>query len=198
MNIESLMASLPAGLPKGKFPRQDILFMVDALEASRIASGSFLEVGSLLGRSSVIIGREAKGVGEKLYCVDIWDKEEWRVTRKKPKCPDDILGTFLANIKNHGLETTVIPIKKESENVLESWIKPLRFIHIDGCHSYKSVLIDTRWKKHLIPNGIICFHDYHSKSWPGVVKAVNSEIMSDKNFEKIGIGHSLIAFRRQG
>ena len=57
-----------------------------------------------LGRSSVIIRMEAKSSKEKLYCLDLWDKDEWAQHRTKPACPNDILGTFVNNIKSHGLK----------------------------------------------------------------------------------------------
>lgn len=47
-------------------------------------------------------------------------------------------------------------------------------MNIAGHHSYESVLNDINyWGKHISVNSIIAGHDYNSKCWPGVVKAVN-------------------------
>ena len=195
MNIDKLIDPLPPG----HFNRADITFMLTLLPKVNEVEGVYLEVGSLLGRSSILIGKEAEKAGEKLYCVDVWDREEWLAHRKTPPCPTDILGTFLGNIKQHGLKETVIAINKESELALKAWNEyfkePLRFIHVDGCHDYEAVLIDTGWKKHLSLGGIICFHDY-CDSAPGVIRAVNEELVMDGAFVKVDIRHSLIAFKR--
>ena len=191
MNTDQLTKSLP----KGQFTGANIIFMLTLLPKVNMVNGSYLEVGSLLGRSSVLIGMEAKKQKEKLTCIDLWEKEEWLRHRKKPACPDDIFGTFTNNMKNRGLQKTVIPIKGDSKDYVANWAFPLRFIHIDGNHNYEAVLIDTGWKKHLSLGGIICFHDY-CDSAPGVIRAVNEELVMNDAFVKVGIRHSLIAFKR--
>ena len=189
------MDKLIESLPKGQFTKSNVQFMLNILPSVNNVDGAYLEVGSLLGRSSVIIGAEAKKQNEKLYCIDLWDKDEWVKHRTKPACPDDILGTFVNNTKSHGLLETIVPIRGDSKNYVDKWTIPLRFIHIDGGHDYDPVFIDTGWKKYLSIGGIICFHDY-CDSAPGVIRAVNEELVMDKDFVKIGIRHSLIAFKR--
>jgi hypothetical protein len=41
----------------------------------------------------------------------------------------------------------------------ESWERPVSLIFVDGDHSYEGVLRDTRWIDHLLPGGLVIFHD---------------------------------------
>ena len=199
MNINKLLPNLPSGHyhPKG------LQFLAKLISMTKGLKGGYLEVGSLAGRSSVVIGLEAKGNGDQLFCIDIWDSGEWAViadeigvnVKRYPERPKNIYNIFKDNMKKFGLQNMVFPIMDRSENVLKKWSKPLKFIHIDGCHEYEFVKIDTGWKNHLVKDGIICFHDY-DKSWKGVKKAINESFYNDNRFRGIGLAASLLAFRR--
>lgn len=200
MNIENLLPRLPRGpylLPELRFLAQ-LTVLVKDLE------GDYLEVGSLAGRSSVIIGTAAKESGVRLSCVDVWDSGKWDAiaeelgTRAKryPKRPQKISEIFRTNMERLGLSETITPIMDKSENVLAGWSKPLKFIHIDGCHEYEFVKRDIEWRNHLVKDGIICFHDYQKK-WPGVIKAIDEAFNHDENFSRVlKPVRSVVAFRR--
>ena len=65
-------------------------------------------------------------------------------------------------------------------------------MHIDASHDYDSVKTQmAAWFPKLMPNAIICFHDYAAQ-FPGVMRAVN-ELPSD--FKMIGQAGSVIALR---
>lgn len=180
--------------------------MSSLLSGVRGLSGNYLEVGSLAGKSAVVIGLAAKAEGARLFCVDIWDSGEWATiadeigarAERYPERPADIFNVFKANIKAAGLQDWITPIVDRSENVLCCWqFKPLRFVHIDGCHEYDFVKRDTGWKEHVIKGGVVCFHDYGNlKAWPGVQKAVDESFDQDGRFEKIGQAGSLLGFKR--
>lgn len=199
MNIDKLLPNLPIGHyhPKG------LRFLVKLVSMTKELKGDYLEVGCLLGRSSIVIGLEAKENGAQLFCVDIWDSGEWAVianeigvrTSRYPKRPENIYNIFRDNMKRIGLQNVVVSIMDRSETVLRDWSESLRFMHIDGCHEYEFVKKDTEWKNHLVKDGVICFHDYH-KIWPGVKKAVDESFNGDNRFKRIGLVASLLAFRR--
>ena len=192
-------------LPKGPYSHGQLRFMSTLLDMTKGLKGHYLEVGSLAGKSATVIGLKAKAENALLFCVDIWDSGEWakiadeigeRASRY-PERPVDIFNVFKKNIKDAGLQKTVMPIVDRSENVLKDWTEPLRFVHIDGCHEYEFVKQDTEWKEHLIAWGIICFHDYRNlKAWPGVQKAVDESFGNDKRFKNMGRAGSLLAFQR--
>ncbi|NLD90526.1 MAG: class I SAM-dependent methyltransferase [Lentisphaerae bacterium] len=57
---------------------------------------------------------------------------------------------------------------------------------IDGSHSYEYVLSDTEaaWKM-VTPGGLILWHDYDSRWWPGVTRALNQLQGQDPRFAAI-------------
>ena len=69
MNLSKLLPNLPSGHyhPKG------LQFLAKLISMTKGLKGDYLEVGSLAGRSSVVIGLEAKENGDQLFCIDIWD-----------------------------------------------------------------------------------------------------------------------------
>jgi hypothetical protein len=69
--------------------------------------------------------------------------------------------------------------------------KTLDFVYIDSIHSFRHVCRDIDlWLPKIRPNGLIGGHDYASKEWPGVVRAVNlklgipDEVFSDTSWVK--------------
>ncbi len=57
---------------------------------------------------------------------------------------------------------------------------------VDGAHSYEYVLSDTEaaWKM-VKPGGLILWHDYDSRWWPGVTRALNRLQTQDPRFAAI-------------
>ena len=89
----------------------------------------------------------------------------------------------------------IIPIQSLSEKYLPKWDKSIGMLFIDGDHSYDGVKKDIKWIKHVIPGGIVAFHDYLLPKYKNsVVKAVN-EIKDTLDFQT----HieSLIVFKKR-
>ncbi len=57
---------------------------------------------------------------------------------------------------------------------------------VDGSHSYEYVLSDTEaaWKL-VKPGGLILWHDYDSRWWPGVTRALNQLQSQDARFASV-------------
>jgi len=201
MNIDN---KLLADLPQGYYLHEELRFMAKLVTMTEKLKGSYLEIGCLAGRTSVVIGLGARENNSQLFCIDIWDSGEWSAIAKEigerasayPSRPKNIYDIFATNMKRFELQNVVVPIISSSQNVLRGWLDwPLRFIHIDGCHEYEFVKKDIEWRDHLVMGGIICFHDYH-ESWPGVKKAIDECFNNNKQFKREGQALSLMAFRR--
>ncbi len=199
MNIENLLPNLP----RGPYLPVELCFLAQQAELTKNLSGDFLEVGSLAGRSSGVIGTVVKEFGARLFCVDIWDSGMWETIAKElgsrakryPVRPRKISEIFLTNMDRLGLSDIVIPIMDISKAVLEEWSTLLRFIHIDGCHEYEFVKRDIGWRDYLVKGGIICFHDYQKK-WPGVMRAIDEAFNCETKFSRIRKARSVVVFRR--
>ncbi len=192
-------------LPEGWLHDDAAKFLDELVLATAELVGDFLEVGSWYGRSSVVIGSRVKELGGKLYCVDTWNTKSWdAIAQQLPEDrtkfiwekDENPLKKFTSNIKMAGLEDTIVPLVGTSESFKETWVMPLRFIFIDGCHYHDFVKKDATWREFLIPGGIIAFHDYTNERWPGVRIAIDEEMGPDERFEDAGMGQSIKAFKR--
>ncbi len=66
------------------------------------------------------------------------------------------------------------------------WEARVDLMFVDGSHSYEYVLSDTEaaWKM-VKPGGLILWHDYDSRWWPGVTRALNQLQSQDPRFGRI-------------
>ena len=197
-------------LPDGLIEENEATYLAQLARGVAGLGGSFLEVGSWHGCSSVVIGMEVKKLNSRLYCIDIWNKkmtgkeetERMKVMEGYRKMhhvagvffKGDSYLIFTENIKARGLDDTIVPIIGFSSTIRKTWKIPLRFIFIDGNHDYKYIQDDCRWRQFLINAGIIAFHDY-VKGCP-VKRAVDETIGNDPDFKTIGSIKNIKAFRR--
>jgi len=164
-------------------------------ELKKLASESkdiIVEIGGFQGRTSIELAKGSKeGQKHKIYVIDPW-------TGVKVHSTKDVFidkNTFVNNIKNAKMDDIIIPIQSLSEKCLPQWDKSIGMLFIDGDHSYDGVKKDIKWIKHVIPGGIVAFHDYLLPKYKNsVVKAVN-EIKDTLDFQT----HieSLIVFKKR-
>ncbi len=146
--------------------------------------GAIVEIGSFKGKSTA-----ALALGSSLLS-----------SRKRPVYAIDPFVVppyeeFENNMKMHGLDRFVIPIKKHSYEACEDCPESIAALFIDGDHNYESVRRDIAdYIPRVVKGGIAAFHDY-STYWPGVVKAVD-ELCGNKEFKIITIYDNLLFVRK--
>ena len=167
----------------------------------------FLEIGTWLGESALVLGKVAQKHKGTLVCVDWW-KGNPGTGLEIIASQNDIFSEFWKRVCNEGLEDTIIPIRARSEEALKH-LKPNSYhlIFIDGDHRYQQTLLDINNCKDLVSKngGILCGHDcegyrsdfdedfleegkdidYHQTVHCGVVLAVSS------SFNDFSINHSI-------
>jgi predicted O-methyltransferase YrrM len=122
--------------------------------------GEVVEVGSYLGRSTVILARGLQARGEGwLLAVD---PHRGQLRRDQP--PDGpaagTWGLFVANLAAAGVEEVVRPVRATSAQAAAEWQGPVRLLFVDGLHDLDSVVDDvTRWRPHLTPEAAVVFDD---------------------------------------
>jgi len=120
--------------------------------AAQVTEGVILEIGSKNGKSARAMAETAN---VPIYCIDMWD-----LTFMGDKRPPQHLNTdkaFKQAVEGFG----VTPIKGISSEIAKVWDKPIGLLFIDGKHSYEGCLADYEgFARHVIPNGILAFHDY--------------------------------------
>jgi len=129
--------------------------------------GKIVEIGTWQGKSTCVLAKGAKdGRREKVYTIDHHKgSPEHHEAGVMP-----IEGTTLLRFRNHmkafNFEDYVIPIISTSEEAAKKWKEPIRFLFIDGDHSYPAVKQDfLMWSKFVVKNGIIALDDV-SKEGP--------------------------------
>jgi predicted O-methyltransferase YrrM len=141
-------------------------------------TGAVVEIGSYLGRSTVVLARAAADCGrggrEQVVAVDphegvlgIADEE-----------PRDTKADFLRNLDRAGARSDVRLMHMTSANAAKAWRgDPVGMLFVDGLHTREAVLEDTRgWTPFLTPDASVVFDDFLSS--PGVRAAVR-ELRAD-------------------
>lgn len=132
--------------------------------------GSILEFGSWEGQSTIAI---AQGTSQPVIAVDHWKGNPGDKYTEPFAKSDDIYARFLQNVEQYD---NIHPMVTSTEQFMDTWTKPIKFLHIDADHNYGAVKEQIEWAKSLmVSGGIMCGDDY-SSNWPGVVAAVNETL----------------------
>lgn len=132
----------------------------------------FVEIGSQLGNSTVILGKAMKGSGRLLWAVDTFcgppgaRDETWTNLAAK-----EIATAFIANLCDAGLWNTLRILKCSSEEAYAIVNPtPLALVFLDGDHSSPGVDFDFAcWPLLVDEGGVIIVHDTDK---PDVAKAL--------------------------
>jgi predicted O-methyltransferase YrrM len=151
----------------------DVAFLFN-LASEVPKGGGYLEVGSWMGLSSIIV---ANGLLANLnlhaliYCVDTWEgsaeHQELAVVKQ-----DALFATFQRNVAEAQMDCFIHPVRGHSPDVARQWQGPkLDVIFIDGDHSAEGCYQDLQsWLPHLATNGRMLGHD--AVPGGGVVQAL--------------------------
>ena len=149
--------------------------------------GVAVEVGSQLGRSSVLISQVAHE--RRFYTIHI-DPH----TRQ-----EEIAAAWVKNMKASLPEDHIFAALYM--RTVQAWwflerLAPFDFAYIDGDHEYPGVMCDlVQVAARLRVGGLLCCHDYGRDSLPGVFKAVN-EYIQHGEWEHIRIAGTMGAWRK--
>jgi predicted O-methyltransferase YrrM len=177
-----------------------------ALTASRM--GPLLEIGSYCGKSTIYLGlacqqnnstvfaldhhrgSEEHQLGEFFHDPDLYDKNAGQM---------DTFREFRKNIRDAGLNETVVPIVAGSDAAARHWQTALGMVFIDGGHSLDAALTDYRcWAPHLMRGGVLAIHDVYPDPHEGgqAPNAIFQMAQASGLFELIGRVNSLGLLRR--
>jgi predicted O-methyltransferase YrrM len=160
-DIEDGLAITYCNGVKGTLTQQDAVLLRDA--ARRLPfGGKYVETGSYLGCSSVIVGLHATN-GSRVYAHDLWveDMSELAIDGAPPPDVKDYFYQFMENIDTNKLSGTVIPIRGDSAYTLGIHAEEsIDIAFIDGDHSTEGITKDLemilpRMKK----GGVVLCHD---------------------------------------
>ena len=138
---------------------------------SLLNNANIVEIGSYKGLSTCCLALGCRGTKKRIFAVDSFDGG--------PNLPKaNSLPDFKMNLKRLGLSEYVEPIVALSTEVAKTWDKPIHFLFVDGSHLYEDVLADfAGFFPHVVPGGVVAFHDVINESWPGVGKAWRESVV---------------------
>lgn len=130
-----------------------------------------VEVGSMDGTSSILLGIVARENVGHLYCIEPKPKEKWWANRKKYE-----LTSWITLIKKYSPWVT-FPIFTTD---------PIDFLFIDGDHRTRWVLCDYHyWTAFVRKGGLIAFHDYSGAKGVGEWVRRAIDIIMEDDSDKI-------------
>jgi predicted O-methyltransferase YrrM len=162
------------GLPEGFFGNEDKRFYT-WLASCVQAGGTFVEVGSYLGRSAVVAAAVLRPKGCRMVCVDTWLGTPGDATSRKTA----LLEAFRDNVDAFGFGNYITPLQMTSAEAAETFAdSSVDAVFIDADHSHRAVKIDlAAWVPKLKAGCIIAGHDYYASNGPahcvGVKRAVD-------------------------
>jgi len=128
-----------------------------------ILKRKYLEVGSHLGCSAMLVALLTEDSGALVYAHDLWmeNMEALPAEGLPPSTVAESFVKFYANIVARGLEPRVIPMRGSSNYTLGAHEDAsIAVAFVDGDHSYEGCLSDLRrvWPK-VVPGGAVYVHD---------------------------------------
>ena len=151
------------------------------LAACPTATGDVLEIGSFKGKSTVILAKAAQLAGNaKIYAVD-------PLTAPSETDPDlrgdeSSAKDFQTNIERHNVADIIEFHQTYSYQLAEKWTRPLRFLWIDGDHTYRGTKLDfDGFAPHLADGAIVAIHDV-LHAFDGGIRVFMEDILLSPNF----------------
>ena len=163
---ERFSGALEAALSIQGFTRPIELSLLYHLALLGRDPGDVVEIGSYLGRSTVVLARAVADAG--LGRVVAVDPHKGALGWGEPRETDK---EFLTNIAASGVDEHVDLMQATSVEAARQWGGgSVRMLFVDGWHSYEAVMEDVlAWAPFLTPAPVVVFDDYPD---PGVRAAI--------------------------
>lgn len=149
--------------------------------ARAVAPGRVVEIGSHLGRSTIVLA----ATGAWVTAVDPFP-EDWRYGRP------DTERHLRAHLAGAGVDARVDLRIATSQAVREDWDQPVGLVFVDGKHDMWSCLDDLRWSCFLRAGDAVLVHDAFSSF--GVTLALLRDTATTDRHRYVGRTGSLARF----
>jgi hypothetical protein len=170
-------------VPGWFLPRDAKLFLLahDAQRACGVR-GNVLEIGTFMGRCSILLGYLCDIPGERLVVSDIFDGDETTEESKRGR-PDSLQHArrdeFAAQyLRFHRKLPEIISGPSHALAPGELGLHGFRLIHVDGAHDWTNVDADLRLTQTLASDdAVVVFDDVGNPGYPAVGARVWSEVL---------------------
>lgn len=147
--------------------------------ARAVAPGRVVEIGSHLGRSTIMLA----ATGASVTAIDPFP-DDWRYGRP------DTERRFRDHLSGAGVDVDLRVAT--SREVREDWVEPVRMVYVDGKHDMWSCLDDLRWSRFLGAGDVVLVHDAFSSL--GVTLALLRDAATTDHHRYVGRTGSLARF----
>lgn len=174
--------------------------------AAQAGPGTWLEIGTYCGKSTVLLAGAARSAGARLVTVDHHHGSEenqpgWEWHDASLVDPAsgrlDTLPTFRRVLDAH-LADVVTAVVARTQLVAQWWTTPLRLLFLDGNHTEEVAQHDyAAFARHVEPGGLLLVHDVFPDPADGgqapwhVVRAA----LASGRFEQVSVHGSLRVLR---
>ncbi|HYX81087.1 MAG TPA: class I SAM-dependent methyltransferase [Gemmatimonadales bacterium] len=154
------------------------------------AQGVIFEIGSFKGKSTVGLASIAQRYGlSPVVTVD---------PHSGPAITDPDVGAsgsswddFQASLRAAEVESAVEAHRAYSRDLAPDWNRPIRFLWIDGDHTYRGAKEDIDlFRRHLAPGAIVALHDV-LHAFEGPVRVFAEELLGADQFGPAGVCGSI-------
>jgi predicted O-methyltransferase YrrM len=154
------------------------------------AQGTILEIGSFKGKSTVGLASVAQHYAfGPVVAVDPHTAPA--VTDYGHGSRQSSWDEFRASLRRAGVEHSVEAHRAYSRDLARVWHRPIRFLWIDGDHTYQGTKADIDlFRPHLVPHAIVAFHDV-LHSFEGPVRVFVEEVLQSDQFGAAGLCGSI-------
>jgi predicted O-methyltransferase YrrM len=153
-------------------------------------SGAIVEIGSFKGKSTVMLAKVAAHYGfDPIVAIDPHNSPELLDHQADPAASS--YQDFLNNIEAAGVANQVEPHRAYSKDVSSSWNRPIRFLWIDGDHTYQGAKTDfDGFFRFVNPLGVVAFHDTLNV-FSGPIRVFVEDVLRSNQFGAAGFVHSI-------
>lgn len=151
-----------------------------------------VEIGSFKGKSTVMLAKVCQHYGlSPVTAVDPHNFNSVELQQHKTTEHASSYAEFLDNVENAGVAQFVQPIRAYSSEVALNWNRPIRFLWIDGDHTYGGAKRDfDGFFPHLVAGGVVAFHDaLHEFSGP--IRVFVEDVLKSRQFGPAGFVGSI-------
>ena len=154
------------------------------------ARGTVLEIGSYKGKSTVGLAFIAQRYGLSPV-VSVDPHSAPAVTDFGHGSEQSSWEDFQASLRDAGVERSVEAHRMYSRDLATGWTRPIRFLWIDGDHTYRGAKEDIDlFRPHLVPGGIVALHDV-LHAFEGPVRVFADELLASDAFGPAGVCGSI-------
>lgn len=166
--------------------------LIMAAVALAPAQGKNLEIGSFKGRSTVGLAYVARELRlGKVFAVDPHTSPASTDPDLRSRGQTTSYDDFIANLEAAGVLDRVEIKRAYSHDLARNWKDPIRFLWIDGDHTYQGAKADIDMFKPFLTDGaIVAMHDVLG-TFEGALRVFVEEILDSDDFGPAGFSGSI-------